>query len=492
MTKKSITLYITGKELHGKTGSIHLDERYLFQFLWSARRFTLLKFLHNISFEYLTLNPGLLSLIKVAYSRLSALCKQNGILKTLVHFFPYKITINISGQENFYPHKVAIIGDSREIWTSRIAVNSGSTPYALDHSQEYDFARFQNNFSAFLWECNVTDQLTHRFGTLKNSGARPFLRASEAFLEKDLVEGVLVYHKLENAKIMHARTVISSDEIYPSDLHNYVDGSWPTDLIHQRGEHKYFFNFVTLETKFSGPHMFFGSSTSWFHFLVEVLPRYLLFDRDILKSCVPVMEIKTPPQILEVLSLITSNAPVLLSPGESAEFETLHACTESRFALGLDLLNRKQDILLVQGFFRSHFDLPSESGERLIFIRRSKNLFRYSADAAFLEEFCKGSGFEIVDTGAMSMKEQVDLFASAKLVIGETGSSLTNLLFCNRDTVVIELNLHEFMPGFFADFCNVLDLNHVVVDQIFSNGKKLKVGVGGHCLDIEEFLQAYI
>ena len=491
MTKKSITLYITGEKLHGKTGSIHLDEKYLFQFPLSARRFTVLKFLNNISFEYLTLNPGLLSLIKIAYSRLSALCKQNGFRKTLVHFFPYKITINISERESFFPLKVAITGDSREVWTSRIAVNSGSTPYALDHSQEYDFARFQHNFSAFLWECDLSDQLTHRFGKLKNSVTGQLLSASETFLEKNLVEGVLVYHKLENATILHARTVISSNQIYPSDLHNYVDGSWPTDLIHQRGEHKYFFNSVALETRFSGPHMFFGSSTSWFHFLIEVFPRYLSFDRSILKSCVPVMEIKTPPQILDVLSLITSNPPVLLSSGESAEFNTLYACTESRFPAGLDLLNRKQDILLVQEFFRSHFDLPSGAGRRLIFIQRSKKLFRYSADVAILEELCKSFGFEIVDTGMLSMKEQVELFASAKLIIGETGSSLTNLLFCNRDTSVIELNLHKFMPGFFADFCNVLDVNHVAVDQIISAGKKLEIRVGGDCWDFREYLQNY-
>ena len=92
--------------------------------------------------------------------------------------------------------------------------------------------------------------------------------------------------------------------------------------------------------------------------------------------------------------------------------------------------------------------------------------------------------FEFIDTGGLTMKEQISLFSEASHVIGETGSSLTNLLFCQNHCQVFEFNLNNFMPGFFKEFSVALNLEHRSIERVFldsgeiyceSEGKNLKL-----------------
>jgi capsular polysaccharide biosynthesis protein len=315
--------------------------------------------------------------------------------------------------------------------------------------------------------------------------------AAEVKIARGLALGSLTYHKLRNAHVLHARTVICNGEVYPSDLHNFSDGSWPTDSVFSRNQIDYIFSRAYHSERLDGTYVFLGSSTSWFHFLIEIFPRYLMLETKLIQTCVPVVETKTPTQILEVLALITDKTPIILSPGQNASFEILYACTESRYPLGLEIMNRKNDIRLVRKFFQDTFRLFATEPKRNILIKRNKNLFRYSAEIDFLAKICESLGFEIVDSGVLSMREQVDLFASAKLVIGETGSSLTNLLFCKPGTTVIEVNLHEFMPELFTDFCSVLDINHIVIDEIRESENTCHVSNEGSRQNIKQLIQKY-
>jgi capsular polysaccharide biosynthesis protein len=47
-------------------------------------------------------------------------------------------------------------------------------------------------------------------------------------------------------------------------------------------------------------------------------------------------------------------------------------------------------------------------------------------------------GFEIIKTENMSVREQIELFANAQIVIGETGAAMTNIGFCDPGTHFIE------------------------------------------------------
>ncbi len=75
-----------------------------------------------------------------------------------------------------------------------------------------------------------------------------------------------------------------------------------------------------------------------------------------------------------------------------------------------------------------------------------------------VEVFLSRYGFETVYLDGMSTREQVLLFQSAEFLIATHGAGLSNLLFCERGTKVIELSpVSEFRP-FFWMISDKLDL----------------------------------
>jgi capsular polysaccharide biosynthesis protein len=53
-------------------------------------------------------------------------------------------------------------------------------------------------------------------------------------------------------------------------------------------------------------------------------------------------------------------------------------------------------------------------------------------------------GFAMVDPGQLSVQEQIDHFAAARVVVAPHGAALANLVFCRPGVRVLEL----FAPGF--------------------------------------------
>ena len=96
-----------------------------------------------------------------------------------------------------------------------------------------------------------------------------------------------------------------------------------------------------------------------------------------------------------------------------------------------------------------------------------------------IDNFCKHN-FEFIDPGTLSMSEQIDYFSQARIIVGETGSALTSLLFSSNQCQVIELNLHNFfLPGFFGNFCDILGIRHNSVEKIdFKSGEILAYSKG--------------
>jgi hypothetical protein len=418
-------------------------------------------FIKNLELEYKSLNPSKISIIRIALERLHLLFKQNGFIWICRHSLAYKIDFAaVPDSQIGSPITLSIENDDRPIWTSRIAILKGIDAYSLDHSQEYDFARNPKKFSCFVWDYHSNLSSIEQVENIQVTGGQEFALSSFGLTPE------LVFKSFSRASIFNSRIVVNEREIVPTDVHNFVDGSWPTDLAFLHKGKYFLFRGSRIQELFPGKYLFFGSSTSWFHFLIEILPRFLHFDSSELTTRIPVVERDMPAQILQVIKLLCSHEPLFLEGGHIAEFEDIVVCIESRFPSGLELHNRENDIKLVRDFFLSRLSPDLELSRKKIFVIRSQYLLRKSDSVRDLSKFCAKLGFIVVDTGDLTLDEQVQLFASAEVVIGEVGSSLTNLLFCNSGTLVIELNLHNFMKGFFKDFCEVLGHDHREIDGL--------------------------
>jgi len=79
-----------------------------------------------------------------------------------------------------------------------------------------------------------------------------------------------------------------------------------------------------------------------------------------------------------------------------------------------------------------------------------------------VQAFLTHEGFETVFLEGMSIREQILLFQSAEFVIGTHGAGLTNLLFCEPGTKVLEFMPSVEMRPFFWLISEGLNLRHAV------------------------------
>jgi len=98
--------------------------------------------------------------------------------------------------------------------------------------------------------------------------------------------------------------------------------------------------------------------------------------------------------------------------------------------------------------FTRSFHPASTSACRKIYVSRSKSRRRKITNEEELLPFLRDSGYEIHYPGSMTVDEQMELFGSASHVISPHGAELTNLIYCQPGTKVLEV----FSP-FYVNLC---------------------------------------
>ena len=74
-----------------------------------------------------------------------------------------------------------------------------------------------------------------------------------------------------------------------------------------------------------------------------------------------------------------------------------------------------------------------------VFISRSDAQFRKILNEDEVFEKFAAQGFERYILSSLSLIEQIALFKNAEIVVGTLGSGLTNILFCNKDALVVDI-----------------------------------------------------
>lgn len=74
-----------------------------------------------------------------------------------------------------------------------------------------------------------------------------------------------------------------------------------------------------------------------------------------------------------------------------------------------------------------------------LYIRRQGNVSRKIVNENDLERILQTKGFIAVDSASISVGEQIALFKGAEIIVSAHGSALTNLVFCQPQTAVIEI-----------------------------------------------------
>jgi capsular polysaccharide biosynthesis protein len=179
-----------------------------------------------------------------------------------------------------------------------------------------------------------------------------------------------------------------------------------------------------------------GGQASYYHFMFDVLPRWATF-REAFPDLVPdaiylprvtgyhreLLELSglADLQILESSPHRAVRASRLLVPSESNEMEMAPAW-------------------MIDHVRRTLPPTPSRDLPKRLFITRGagRNTRRWlQEDTAWPE--LERRGFTRIDPGTMSVRDQIDHFAGADVIVGLHGAALTNLAFVRPGTKVLEI-----------------------------------------------------
>lgn len=97
---------------------------------------------------------------------------------------------------------------------------------------------------------------------------------------------------------------------------------------------------------------------------------------------------------------------------------------------------------------------------RRLYISRVDAGRRLVLNDAEIFDTLKPYGFERVIPGQLPIEQQLNLFASAEVVIGPHGGAFTNLVACRHGTTIIEFIADSNQGGWFSYLSHVLGLNH--------------------------------
>lgn len=184
-------------------------------------------------------------------------------------------------------------------------------------------------------------------------------------------------------------------------------------------------------------------------------------------------------------NILTNNSTVLQY--WSNAFSVSLSCNESVYRIKtLYLLRNAGPYLTLDTFniyafeqFKNSINLVKSNVNTKIYLDRGKNIRTIENNDEFIE-FLTKQNFQIINPNTLKIKEQIQIFSNASVIIGVHGAAFTNIIFCNKNCKIYELK-HELMYKFdihkcysqLASLCN-LNYNEIVLPYVKYPKRKLK------------------
>lgn len=199
-------------------------------------------------------------------------------------------------------------------------------------------------------------------------------------------------------------------------------------------------------------------SQNYYHWMTEIMPRVIFVSKKISennyvyiiknKKIIFLIDDGIPSQCLEALKYcINLEYTIKVIPKNQ-----LVSCTNllycSAFWQSLDNTTGKMPnpseffldkyaLELVHDAIHKTINLERKEPFRKIYLQRKPSQMRTIVNNDEVERFMINSNYEIIDTAELSFLEQVTLFSQAKIVIGASGATFTNILYMQPNTVAI-------------------------------------------------------
>lgn len=354
------------------------------------------------------------------------------------------------------------------VWVCRQAVLSGFAPSDLDSSLEYDYKRDARQFDYMIRYVSLPKTLSYSF----------YDSDSFEFLDPPLSQAPIIdYRVVENAEIHSGRIVTRQGKIFSvSNLRNEKSKEYPGFLKTLKEPRNLQVLRSFSKSKTISGAIFIGYSASWFHFIVECLPRLMAIPRSLRNNLPVIIPSGAPLNIKKLCSALTGAQVVELNLQEKVLVKELIIGFDNGVLDPLAFDFRKNAIVEFLNEIKGLNLMKKNETLRSnrVFIRRPAKLFRPLQNEWFVLKLLKMNKFEIVSPEKMSLLEVLDCFRKAELVVAESGAGITNVLFANDHTHLIELFPAQGSLEFWPNFASI---NGTTVSKVI--GRRTPIGLKG-------------
>lgn len=199
-----------------------------------------------------------------------------------------------------------------------------------------------------------------------------------------------------------------------------------------------------------------GATSNYYHFVMDVLPRY-----GIARSALPDLRpdlVHVPHQLgyqKQLLALTGIDRHRLVQPHhrQALRAETLVVPSHPNDELAAP----RWVVDWLRDHLRATPHAQAAPRRRLYVTRGDRPRTRRYVQEPDLWPELERRGFERLDPGTLTVQEQIDRFASAQLVVGPHGAALTNLVFAQPGTAVVELFAPSYVNHCYWTIAEALD-----------------------------------
>ncbi len=115
---------------------------------------------------------------------------------------------------------------------------------------------------------------------------------------------------------------------------------------------------------------------------------------------------------------------------------------------------------LKQKLCKINHNIPRYSTQTRLYLGRHNASYRVVLNEEEVIQFLEKRGFYSIKLETMSVVEQASLLAQAEVIIAPHGSALSNLVFCEPGTKIIELFSPMYVLNYYWLICNLCGLEH--------------------------------
>jgi hypothetical protein len=346
---------------------------------------------------------------------------------------------------------------SLRLWVSRQAVINGFLPRDLEVSSELSYLRAPYKF--YLMVRTMIVPSTHQYELYDNN---PYQ------IQKVPQSGLPTLENLtfENVRIIAGKIILQGNQIIPvsnyrqeKSIHaaGYLKNNSPESFRILKTIHR-----VSPATQHG---LFVGSSTSWFHFMIECVPRLMTIPKNIRHGTPIILPKDTPKQIVSLCELLTKAPPILVGLMEDIQVERINIGRETGVADPLEFSFRKERIK--EAIFEIRTSVAESPGRKnfseKIYVQRPHGLFRPLQNERSIRKMLEKQGFETVRPEELNLEEVFNIFSNARLIIAESGAAITNVLFAKRGSRLIELYPGKGPMGFWPELGSISEVGVVKV-----------------------------